>query len=317
MKAKILVVEDSPTQGARVVQSLESMGYDVRWAKGGIEALRMAKDDCPDVVILDVVMDDMDGYSVCRWLKLTEHTRETVVIMLTVKDSVDNKVEGLNVGADDYLPKPVQDKELEARIYAALRSKTAQKELKRRNQELESLLHSVELMAMTDSLTGIYNRRRFTDILRREWASANRYRNPISLMMADIDHFKRVNDEFGHSMGDLVLKQVATMLSTGLREVDVAARYGGEEFVVLLPHTRVRDALTVADRIMKRMRETPVELGDTRIKVTISIGLASNEDDTMTGSDDLLKEADRALYRAKMEGRDRIITAMALPRSLP
>jgi PleD family two-component response regulator len=173
MKAKVLVVEDSKAQRDLVVTELRRRGYDVSEAAGGLAALTSIKSAPPDVVILDVVLDGMDGYSVCRWLRLGETTRDIVVIMLTVKGEVRERVEGLHVGADDYVPKPFDMDELEARIFAALRTRNARLELRHRNTELEGLLTRTERLAMTDALTGVFNRRRFGEVLRHEWASAH------------------------------------------------------------------------------------------------------------------------------------------------
>src|SRR5215471_18085102 len=158
MKAKVLVVEDSKTQRDALVTELGRRGYEVDEATGGLSALARIKMAPPDVVILDVVLDDMDGYSVCRWLRLGESTCDIVVIMLTVKVDVKERVEGLHVGADDYIPKPFDMDELEARIFAALRSRNTRLELRQRNSELEGMLTSTERLAMTDALTGVYNR---------------------------------------------------------------------------------------------------------------------------------------------------------------
>ena len=152
MKAKVLVVEDSKSQRESLVAMLEARGYEVKSVGGGLEALKAIKSDRPDVVILDVNLDGMDGYSVCRWLRLGEATRDVVVIMLTVKVEVKERVEGLHVGADDYIPKPYDPEELEARMFAALRSRNARLELRQRNAELEGLLTKTEQLAMTDAL---------------------------------------------------------------------------------------------------------------------------------------------------------------------
>ena len=255
LKAKLLLVEDSDSQGSHVKRTLEAMGYGVTWARSGIEGLKLARTDPPDLVILDVVMADVDGFAVCRWLKMHSETREIPIIMLTVRGELQDRIEGLNVGANDYLPKPFADEELEARIFAALRVRATQTELRERNQQLESMLHHVEALAITDALTGLFNRRRFSDVLRREFAVTRRYQNALSCLMVDIDHFKRINDRFGHEMGDRVLKEVAQALSQNLREVDLPARYGGEEFAILLPHTPKLNALVVAERIANRVRQ--------------------------------------------------------------
>jgi diguanylate cyclase (GGDEF)-like protein len=307
MKAKLLVVEDSALQAKQTVAWLEEMGYEVLWARGGIEGLKLAKLHAPDLILLDVIMDDMDGYAVCRWLRVHETTRDIPIIMLTARDSVDDKIEGLNVGADDYLPKPFNERELEARILAILRSKTSNRLLKNRNHELEQMLHKVEVLAITDPLTGIYNRRRFFDALKREFATIRRYRNALSCLMADLDHFKLINDRHGHPGGDEVLKHVAQTMVHNLREVDVPARYGGEEFAILLPQTPKDDAVAVAERICKTVAATPVVLADGPVKVTISIGVAAIADIGDGDEEQLVLCSDYALYEAKARGRNCVV----------
>ncbi len=306
MKARILVIEDSQAQAERIIKMLENTGYSAIWANGGITGLRLAKSEMPDLVLLDVVMEDMDGHAVCRWLKVHEATSTIPVIMLTVKSKVSDRVEGLNVGADDYLPKPFNEQELEARIYAALRRRMAREELQKRNSELEEMLYRVEYMAMTDALTGLYNRRRFNDVLKREFATTWRYQNQLTCIMVDIDQFKHINDRYGHPAGDLVLKTVADLITECIREVDIAARYGGEEFTLLMPHTSKQEALIAAERIMDHIRKTVVKTDDDAITFSVSMGLADIHDVDTNDMEDLIRAADLALYEAKRLGRDRI-----------
>jgi len=307
LKAKLLLVEDSDAQGSHVKRALEKLGYSVSWARSGIEGLKLARTENPDLVILDVVMADVDGFAVCRWLKMHGETREIPVIMLTVRGDLQDRVEGLNVGANDYLPKPFADEELEARIFAALRVRAAQTELRERNQQLEAMLHHVEALAITDPLTGLFNRRRFSDVLRREFAVTKRYQNVLSCLMVDIDHFKLINDKFGHEAGDRVLKEVATALSQNLREVDLPARYGGEEFAILLPHTPKTNAVIVAERIAARVRALVLAVSKESVSVTVSIGIAATSDVQTSEPEELLRMADVALYEAKRAGRDRVV----------
>jgi two-component system, cell cycle response regulator len=309
MKAKVLVVEDSEPQRRELVRALEARGYEVREAAGGLEALGSIKSDPPDVVILDVILDGMDGYSVCRWLRLGERTREIVVIMLTVKGDVKERVEGLHVGADDYLPKPFDVDELEARMFAALRGRNARLELRARNTELEGMLTRTEHLAMTDALTGVFNRRRFTDVLMREWASARRYAHPVSLLLVDLDRFKAVNDTDGHAAGDEILKQLANIIAGSVREVDVCARYGGDEFIVLLPHTTGEAAMVVAERMRERLAKASASWVGAATQITLSVGIASSTDAALRSPDDLVEAADRALYEAKRLGKDRAVVA--------
>jgi diguanylate cyclase (GGDEF)-like protein len=300
-------VEDSTTQGSQTKLELEQLGYDVRWVKSGIEALKWARQEPPDLIVLDVVMEDIDGFAVCRWLKLHNTTRDIPIIMLTVRDEIDDRVHGLQVGADDYLPKPFSERELEARIFAALRSKTNQVELSERNRQLESMLHHVESLAITDPLTGLFNRRRFADVLRREVAVTRRYKNSLALLMIDLDHFKVINDRFGHDAGDEVLRAIAAALSSGLREVDLAARYGGEEFAVVMPHTSKVNAVIVAERVAKQIGALQHQFQGETLSLTASIGIAEVADLGDPTSENLVKAADVALYEAKRAGRNRIV----------
>ncbi len=317
MKAKVLVVEDSKSQRDSLVAMLEGRGYEVHAVGGGLDALKAIKTDRPDVVILDVMLDGMDGYSVCRWLRLGEATRDIVVIMLTVKAEVKERVEGLHVGADDYVPKPYDAEELEARMFAALRSRNARLELRQRNAELEGLLTKTEQLAMTDALTGVYNRRRFGDVLHREWATARRYGHALSMLLIDIDRFKMVNDSDGHQAGDVTLRDIAAILAHGIREVDVCARYGGDEFVILLPHTSAERAVVVAERARTEViKERDRWTGEAR-KVSLSIGISSTEDKAIDSDQALVEAADRALYQAKRDGRDRVIIAKHAPLDAP
>jgi diguanylate cyclase (GGDEF)-like protein len=307
MKANILLIDDSEAQSNQIREALERLGYAVTRAASGMMGLQLARTTSPDLVLLDVVMADIDGFAVCRWLKMNAETRDIPVIMLTVRTALADRVEGLNIGADDYLAKPFEDEELEARIFAALRVKAAHAELRERNQQLESMLHSVEALASTDPLTGLFNRRRFADVLKREFAVTKRYRNTLSCLLLDLDHFKSINDRFGHDAGDQVLKEVARRITGSLREVDLAARYGGEEFVVLLPHTSKTDARIVAERLLKNVRKQEFNFGGEVLSVTTSIGCAGNSDVASDNAEELVKCADVALYEAKNGGRNRVV----------
>jgi diguanylate cyclase (GGDEF)-like protein len=307
-KARVLIVEDSRTQREHLAEVLRKRGFSVATAPGGVDALKQISAEPPDVVLLDVILDDIDGYSVCRWVRLADRTRDVVVIMLTVKREVKERVEGLNVGADDYLPKPVDDDELEARIFAALRSRQARNELRQRNVELEGMLARSEHLAMTDAVTGIFNRRRFAEMLAREWATARRYGHPLSCALIDLDHFKRVNDEDGHAAGDDALRKVAVILTGAVREVDVCSRYGGDEFAVMFPHTPREKAIVAVERGLTRLTRDREQWSGAQRQLGYSAGIASSEDNGIATPDQLLEAADRALYGAKRE-RGRIVVA--------
>jgi diguanylate cyclase (GGDEF)-like protein len=315
VKAKLLLVEDSESQGNHIKALLERMGYEVTWARAGVEALQLARAEAPDLVVLDVVMRDMDGLAVCRWLKMSPDTRDIPVIMLTVKGELHERVDGLNVGANDYLPKPFADEELEARIFAALRVRSAETEMRRRNQQLESMLQHVETLTITDPLTGLVNRRRFADVLRHEYAVTRRYGNPLSCLALDVDRFKAINERLGAAGADRLLSALAQRVGQTLREVDLASRSGGEEFSILLPQTAKPGAVALAERIVARVRSPGFPIDGSNVEVTISIGVASTSDIDSSVAEDLVRAADTALAMAKQRGRNCVAAFVPPPGS--
>ncbi len=304
-KAKILFVEDSTTQGNTIKSFLEKSGYDVTWVQEGKSAIKTAKTEPFDIILLDLILPDIDGYEVCRWLRVNQNTRGIPIIMLTVKDSKTDMVAGLESGANDYLPKPFNEIELNARIYACLRTKALQDELRQKNQELERLLERVEVLAMTDPLTDLLNRRRFETLLETEIRRTLRYKTPLSCLMIDIDHFKNINDEYGHEVGDSVLHEISQILKKSFREVDVLARWGGEEFIVLLPQTNQEGAYTSASRILKAISSHQFKPIPDK-PISVSIGVSSAPDPAIKAGEDLINQADLAMYEAKIKGRNRL-----------
>jgi diguanylate cyclase (GGDEF)-like protein len=307
MKAKILLVEDHKTQAERALEFLEKEGYEVILVENAKAAIKEAKSQPFDVILLDLVLPDMSGNEVCRWLKLDSHTKGIPIVMLTSKDSIPDKVAGLEAGADDCLPKPYNELELNARIYACLRTKALQDELKEKNRQLEELLVKVELLSITDPLTEIYNRRHFETIMKKEFARVIRYNIPLTCLIIDVDYFKRINDTYGHQTGDSVLKEIAQIISDNLRkEIDTVARWGGEEFIVLLPETKKEHALNPASRILKIISEHKFSDIASDERITVSIGIASAPDPFIDNSEKFTRAADNALYEATEKGRNRI-----------
>jgi diguanylate cyclase (GGDEF)-like protein len=303
-KARILVVEDSVTQAEVTKEFLERNGFEVICVYDGTSAIKAVKTDTVDVILLDLILPDINGKEVCRWLKLNSDTKSIPIIMLTVKNSLEDKVSGIEAGADDYLPKPYNEIELNAKIYAVLRTKALQDELRQKNKQMEELLAKVEFLAVTDPLTGLFNRRRLEAVLKDEWRAVKRYKNPISCLIVDIDHFKVVNDTFGHRAGDSVLKEVAAIIKQSLREVDTVARWGGEEFLIILPRTDKNNAGTVASRIAEAIAKKKFDQFPGG-NITVSIGISGFSDSVDT-PDKLINSADFALYEAKAKGRNRI-----------
>jgi len=304
---KILLVEDDKLQAKLTREYLESAGYSVIHAENGKSAIKSVKTESVDLIILDLILPDMNGNEVCRWLKINEDTRGIPILMLTARDSTMDKVEGLHAGADDYLSKPYNEIELNARIYASLRTKTLQDELREKNRQLEEVLSRVEVLAVTDPLTGLYNRRHFEEIMEKEFARTTRYRSPMSCLMIDVDHFKKINDTYGHRTGDGVLKDIARIIANSIRKVDTVARWGGEEFIVILPGTGKEQALNAASRIQESIAEHKFPTGENPI--TVSIGIASAPEPSIDTAEKLIDTSDIAMYRAKTLGRNRIETA--------
>ncbi len=303
-KAIILLVEDDKVQAKVTKDSLESFGYEVILAADGKSAIKSAKTQKVDVIVLDLVLPDISGNEVSRWLKLNPDTKGIPIIMLTVRSSMTEKVAGLVAGADDYLPKPYDEIELNARIYACLRTKTLQDELREKNRQLEDALLKLEIQAITDPLTELFNRRYFLSAIEKEFNRTVRYKSPTSCLMIDIDHFKNINDAYGHRAGDISLKEAAAIIKICTRDVDKVARWGGEEFIVLLPETGREDALLVAARILGSFSHHAFSAFPDRI--TVSIGLATAPSPHIDTAEKLIHQADLALYEAKIKGRNRI-----------
>ncbi len=303
--SKILVVDDSRTQLEWLVQVLEKEGYGVATAKDGKDAIRKVRSDPPDLVLLDLILPDMDGLEVLRIVKARSDDQFIPVIILSVKSDIDSKVAGLRIGADDFLAKPFAEAEILARCAAMLRIKHLQEKLCDAQRKLEE-------QSITDSLTGLKNRRFFDERLHEEFRRAQRYGDFLSLIMIDLDHFKDVNDRHGHPAGDAVLREAAALVRASIRDPDFCARYGGEEFAVILPKTHMAGALAVAERIWRELGNKEYALAGSsgeapkKVRVTASLGIAFYPSKDIATGELLLRFADQALYQAKRAGRNTI-----------
>jgi two-component system cell cycle response regulator len=295
----VLVAEDDRIMRQTVTKTLIDHGLRVEAVEDGQQALDRVRKGGISLVILDIIMPKLSGIECCRIIKSVTEERILPVLLLTSKNDMESRIEGLRIGADDYVGKPFDDRELLARVDNLLRVKKAHDEMLESKKRLEQL-------AIQDELTGVYNYRYMHTRLSEEFKRAQRYRYPLACAMIDIDHFKQFNDEFGHDVGDAVLREVAVRIGQAVREVDVVARYGGEEFLLVLPNTHFAGALTVADRVWRSVNGKPVLMGDKKHKVTVSVGVSLFPSRDIKSKDQLLKSADEALYRAKNEGRDRI-----------
>jgi diguanylate cyclase (GGDEF)-like protein len=301
---KVLLVEDDKLQAKVTKEYLESKGFEVIWTDSGKEAIKIAKTQPVELILLDIILPDMDGNSVCRFFKHIESTKSIPLIALTIKGSVADRISGLDAGADDYLPKPFSEEELLARIYANLRRKGFQDEVQRMNNQLVEVLSKVEVFASTDTLTELFNRRYFENILKKEFNITSRYQTPTSCLMIDIDKFKEVNDQYGHQAGDTCLKEIANIIRNCVRNVDTVGRWGGEEFVVLLPQTNKENAMPPASRILKTIAKNTFSSYPDRI--TVSIGIASIPEPSIDSVEKLINAADHAMYEAKVTGGNKI-----------
>jgi two-component system cell cycle response regulator len=293
---RILIADDSAVARMVLTNELAAQGLEIIAARDGAEALTLARANDPEVILLDVEMPVLDGFGVLARLRADPALAEIPVVFLTGIDDSATAARGLAAGAHDYLRKPFEPVELLARVGAAQRTRRLQDELRRRNDQLSVLVN-------TDVLTGLFNRRHATEELERLVSRARRHDAPMSVVILDVDHFKSINDRFGHDVGDATLRELARRLSQRLRMEDTIARWGGEEFLVLLPDTTDDRAGRVADLLCEAVGGSPMMLPEMTLDVTISVGWATWRDGD-ENADALVRAADEALYAAKAAGRN-------------
>jgi diguanylate cyclase (GGDEF)-like protein len=300
MEHTILVVDDAKDTQLLLDFDLTKAGYKVLCCDSGEEALLRIESSDIDLILLDMYMPGLSGLQTLEKIKAEERHLNTSIIMLSASNDEDEVVSALELGAADYVVKPYIAKILLARIRTAIK-------LKEKTEQLEYL-------AKTDFLTGIHNRGSFFDLSTHAINLSNRAGQPLVIAMLDIDHFKRVNDNYGHDAGDKVLVEFVACLTENFREYDILGRVGGEEFGVCLPNTTIEDAYSVCERLREQVERLIVLAGDNneqRVKTTVSIGLAAAQGDFLS-IDHLLKQADNALYYAKEHGRNRVIDSAIL-----
>jgi diguanylate cyclase (GGDEF)-like protein len=303
----ILVVDDQEDNVELLRARLMARGYAVRSATDGQQALDLVRESPPDLILLDVMMPKMSGIEVVRRIKSDETLPFIAVIMQTALDSTESRVEGLDAGADDYITKPINFAELEARVRSMLRIKRLQEDLESRERELEEMNDRLRRVSQTDGLTGLDNRRYLEERLHEMFEHSLRLHEPLSVVMCDIDHFKSVNDTYGHLAGDAILRQFADLIKDQAREIDRVGRYGGEEFLIILPGTVLDAAVTFAERVREEVENHEFVYETDRIKRTLSCGVAAWPHPRISSRDELIRSADDALYVAKERGRDRVV----------
>ena len=294
----VLIVDDAKTN-ITILAELLKQDYQVRAATNGEKALEIAfSDNPPDLILLDIVMPNMDGYEVCRRLKATEKTKGIPVIFITGKESEEDEIKGFEMGASDYITKPFNSTVVKARV-------NTQAELKRNRDYMERISY-------LDGLTGIANRRKFDEFLDQSWNFAMRQSLPIALIMIDIDLFKTYNDHYGHPKGDACVKQIAQALATSLvRKTDLVARYGGEEFVCVLPGVELESAVITAEKLRQSVLSLQIPHAHSSVSdfVTISLGAAAIIPPMNAPFSLLIHAADTALYKSKETGRNKVSIA--------
>lgn len=297
---RILIAEDDPVSRHMLEAFLKKWGFEVAVARDGVEAWEILQQEgAPQLGIIDWMMPGMDGVQVCRKLRERGGHPYVYIILLTAKDQKRDIIEGIESGADDYLIKPFDAHELRAHLRAAKRILDLQ-------EELISAREVLRIQATHDPLTGLWNHAAVFDILRKELERSQRQGNSLGVVMADLDHFKRINDTHGHLAGDAVLTEVARRLRAAVRPYDSVGRYGGEEFLAVVPGCDSSSVLHQAERLRACVGGEPFDIGGTLINLTLSVGVAASGQTRIHDSDALLRAADAALYRAKGNGRNRI-----------
>jgi len=297
-RADIGIIEDDADQRVLLERVLESAGFSVVTVENLVAAQRMVQDECPKILLCDFDLADGSGADLGIWMRKYSDRAACYLMLMSDSTCCDLATEVLNAGADDYLTKPMAHPELIARVRVGMR--------------MWSMHQQLRAAAVTDGLTGLYNHDHFNRLLESEMERSRRYGHPLALIMMDMDHFKAINDTFGHLAGNATLEAVATVLREGIRDIDVAARFGGEEFSVILPEARAIDGIQAAERI-RSLLATALHVEALRDhRVTASIGIADSEDPRAKSSADLVDLADRALYTAKRQGRNQICCSYEL-----
>lgn len=294
---KILIAEDETISRHLLESTLRRWGYEVVVAQDGSEAWRLLQaDERPSIAILDWIMPGLDGKEVCRRLRGLPPDSYVYVFLLTAKTGKENFIEGMEAGADDYISKPFDPGELQVRLRVA-----------NRIIELQQVLRE---QATKDPLTGLWNRGGVFHLLGQELERSKREGQSVGVVLMDIDHFKQINDTYGHLIGDQALRETAHRILTWVRPYDLLGRYGGEEFLLVLPRCGLEAATRVAERIHSHVRSMSIAVSQHRLSITLSLGVAIGNPEAPLTLEALVQAADTALYRAKQNGRDRVEIAV-------
>ncbi|WP_343562662.1 PleD family two-component system response regulator [Kiloniella sp. b19] len=307
--AAILVVESSELNAGKIASELVEQEHTVSVVNNSEKAMQIAKDQSFDLMIISLSLGGEDGLRLCSHFRASDDTRHVPILLVIEDENLDQLAKGLDIGVTDYLIKPVDLNELRARCKTQIKRR-------RYHDRLSTMLQQSVAMAYTDPLTGVFNRRYMNAHLDRSIMEIAQTAKPVSVLIFDIDHFKSVNDTYGHACGDDVLKELSGRVKGSMRDFDMLARYGGEEFVVVMPNTAEEQALSIAERVRKGVNNQDFRLASTtlageenlKLSVSVSVGVATTRN-PMEMADELLSRADRALYSAKNQGRNRVMSA--------
>lgn len=291
MGIKVLIVDDNRINLRLLQEILEDEGFVTQCVNESTKVIEAAIIFKPDIILLDIMMPVLDGFEVCKLIKQNSELYNIPVIMITAKTESTDLKKALELGAFDYIKKPVDEIEVVARIYSAYNYKTINDKLRE--------------MAIRDGLTGLYNHTFLLELFQVELEKAKRINSNIAFLMIDIDYFKSINDTYGHMMGDVVIREISALLTDTVRTGDIIGRYGGEEFSIVLTKVTSEQVLDICDRIRKNVEHHIFEVNGNSIKVTVSIGVCLKKSQSTASKNDIIKIADRALYEAKKSGRNK------------
>ena len=325
-KPLILLVDDNPQNLQLLAENIESNGYEAAVALSGIQALNFTGEQKPDLILLDIMMPDLNGFEVCRMLKEDNMTRDVPIIFLTAKNDYDDITKAFEVGAVDFIIKPFNLVELNARLKTHLELNASKEKLRKINEDLieanrelvkaneiisqkndalNEAMRKLEIAATTDPLTGLMNRRSIRERIEGEIVRYQRSQKPFSLAMCDIDHFKQINDAHGHECGDAILIAVTEVIRDVIRAQDLLSRWGGEEYLFLLPETGADGAVTLVEKVRNKIERNAFKYDQLTFSITVTIGVAEYE--LPQQIDDTIRFADKAMYEGKRKGRNCVV----------
>lgn len=295
MSQKILVVDDNALNLKMLTDILQNAGYEAYTTQDGSQVIKIVNESPPDIILLDLIMPNVDGFEICKLLKDNYLTKDIPIIMITARTDSGSIKKALELGVFDYIKKPIEEIEVIARVQSTLRFK----------EQLEQLKE----MSLKDGLTGLYNHYFLIELFEKELTRHERTGHGLGFIMVDIDYFKKVNDTYGHQPGDLVLKKLANLLVKSVRQGDVVGRYGGEEFGIVFTNSSKEDAIRASERIRKRVENYVFSISETDIRITVSIGICYKKPHQALTCQQMVQYADKALYSAKRNGRNQFVVA--------